>query len=96
MAFELAVYGAVSGMMYKLFPKKKPYIYCSLLISMIAGRIVFGIVKYILLVGVRNQSYTFALFIADAFTGSIPGIIVQILIIPILVMVLDKPKIKNI
>ena len=42
MAFELAAYGAVSGLMHRLLPKKKSYIYVSLLIAMIAGRIVWG------------------------------------------------------
>lgn len=90
MAFELGAYGAVSGLLHRLLPKKTPYIYCSLLSAMIIGRMVFGIVKYILLVGVKGDSYTLALFFGDAFVGSIPGIIVQILIVPILVTVLER------
>ena len=35
MAFELATYGFISGIMHRLLPKKKYYIYASLLISMI-------------------------------------------------------------
>jgi len=43
-------------------------------------------------VGLNGGSFTFAAFIAGAFTNAIPGIIVQILLIPILVMVLEKLK----
>ena len=40
MAFELAAYGAIAGILYKVLPKKKITIYASLLIAMIAGRLV--------------------------------------------------------
>lgn len=43
MAFELAAYGAISGLLHRLLPRKKPYIYCSLLLSMIIGRLVWGL-----------------------------------------------------
>ena len=40
MTFELAAYGAMAGLMHKLLPRKKPYIYLSLLTAMIVGRLV--------------------------------------------------------
>lgn len=92
MAFELAAYGAVAGLMHRLLPRKKQYIYCSLLAAMIAGRIVWGVATFIF-VGASGQSFTFAAFLAGAFTNAIPGIIVQILLVPVLVMLLDDPKI---
>lgn len=85
MAFELATYGFVAGLMHKLLPKKKPYIYASLLISMIVGRIVWGIVMSICV-----GTFTFNAFILGAITNAIPGIIIQIALIPILVMVLES------
>lgn len=42
MAFELATYGAISGILYQVLPKKKPFIYVALLIAMIVGRLVWG------------------------------------------------------
>ena len=42
MAFELAAYGAIAGWMHKKLPRKKPYIYCSLLTAMLVGRLVLG------------------------------------------------------
>lgn len=92
MAFELAAYGSIAGLMHKILPKKKPYIYCSLLIAMIAGRVVWGTVMFICL-GISGGGFTFAAFLAGAVTNAIPGIIVQIILIPILVMVLENPKI---
>lgn len=91
MAFELAAYGAVAGIMHKILPKKKPYIYCSLLISMIVGRIVWGIAMMICM-GINGSNFTFTAFIAGAFTNAVPGIIAQIVLIPILVMLLEKNK----
>ena len=85
MAFELATYGFVAGLMHRLLPKKKPYIYASLLISMIVGRIVWGIVMSFCV-----GTFTFNAFILGAITNAIPGIIIQIALIPILVMVLES------
>ena len=43
MAFELAAYGAVAGLMHKILPRTRPYIYVSLLTAMLVGRVVWGI-----------------------------------------------------
>ncbi len=91
MAFELATYGLISGIMHKILPGKKLFIYASLIISMIAGRIIWG-VAMVVCMGVNGGAFTFAAFMARAITNAIPGIIVQIIIIPVLVMVLDKQK----
>ena len=89
MAFELAVYGAIAGLLYRLLPKKKWSIYASLIIAMIAGRVVWGIVRLIL-AGLSGKGFTWAAFLAGAFTNAVPGIILQIVLIPVLVMVLER------
>ncbi len=91
MSFELATYGFVAGMLHKLLPKKKPFIYCSLIVSMIMGRIIWGIVM-VLVMGINGGAFTFTAFMAGAITNAIPGIIVQIILVPVLVMVLDRQK----
>ena len=48
MAFELAAYGALSGLCYKILRKKVSTVYLSLILSMIGGRIVWGVVSLIL------------------------------------------------
>ncbi len=92
MAFELAAYGAFCGIMRKALPKKKPYIYAALLISMLAGRLIWGLAMFICM-GAAGDAFTLSAFAAGAFTQAVPGIIVQIIIIPPLVMLLESPKI---
>lgn len=91
MAFELAVYGAVTGILYKILPKKNISIYISLIISMICGRIVWGIVSFILY-GLSGSPFTWQIFMTGAFANAIPGIIIQIIIIPIIVIALKKGR----
>ena len=91
MAFELAVYGAVAGVLYRKLPKKKGYIYLSLLLAMIAGRIVWGFAMFVCL-GLAGSSFGFPAFLAGAVTNAIPGIILQIIIVPIFVMLLNRRK----
>ena len=88
MAFELAVYGLVSGILYRLLPKKKWSIYIALIVAMLAGRAVWGIARLII-AGLSGNSFTWALFLAGAFTNAIPGIILHIILIPVIVMVLE-------
>ena len=88
MAFELAVYGLVSGILYRLLPKKKWSIYVTLIVAMLAGRAVWGIARLII-AGLSGNSFTWALFLAGAFTNAIPGIILHIVLIPVIVMVLE-------
>ena len=92
MAFELAIYGLVAGLLHKLLPKKKPYIYCSLTIAMIVGRIVWGIMMFIF-VGINGGAFTFSAFLAGAFVNAWPGIIVQIVLIPPYVVMIENTKV---
>lgn len=89
MALELAVYGSICGIMYKILPQKKPYIYCALLISMISGRAVWGTAMSICM-GVSGKAFGLAAFIAGAFTNAVPGIIVQIILVPVIVIALER------
>ena len=89
MAFELAAYGAVAGILYTKLPKKKISIYISLITAMLAGRLVWGLVS-IPLYGIAGGSFSFAIFIAGAFTNAIPGIILQIIVIPAIVIALTQ------
>ena len=94
MAFELAAYGFVSGWLYNKLPKKKLNVYVSLLSAMILGRIVWGIVMFACM-GLNASKFGIAAFAAGAFTNAIPGIIVQIVLIPLLVIVLEKDNLKR-
>lgn len=89
MAFELAAYGAVAGILHQKMPKFPLRLYATLVISMVCGRVVWGCVQF-LLARFLNVDFTLQLFIAGAVTTSLPGIILQLVIIPPLVAVMDR------
>ncbi|MBQ1967065.1 MAG: ECF transporter S component [Clostridia bacterium] len=88
MAFELAVYGFVSGVLYHRLPKKKVNIYASLVVAMISGRLIWGIVQ-LCCVGFDISKFTLTAFWTGAVVNAIPGIIIQLVLIPILVVALE-------
>lgn len=91
MAFELAAYGALTGLLYRLFPKKAGYVYVSLTLAMLAGRIVWGAAGY-MLYGFGGTAFTWELFMSGAVLNALPGIALQLALIPPLVIALDKNK----
>ena len=91
MCFELAAYGAIAGLMYKYLPKKRIYVYCSLVIAMVVGRCVWGLATLVLL-GVNGGTFGIKAFMSGAVLNSLPGIALQIILIPVVVMVLEKIK----
>ena len=88
MAFELAAYGGISGWLRRKLPGDKWLIYPILLISMAAGRIVWGTVR-LLLSGLSGTAFTWEMFILGAFAEAVPGIILHIVLIPVLVIVME-------
>ena len=89
MCFELAAYGLVSGLLYARLPKKTVNIYVSLVAAMLAGRVIWGVVR-VALSGVAGEPFTWAAFMAGAFINAVPGIIIHILLIPVIVLALKK------
>ena len=90
MAFELGAYGLLSGF---LFRKAKwqciRSLYRSLIMTMLGGRIVWGIAMAIIMYA-SSGVFTLKAFLAGAFTNAIPGIIIQLIIIPAVMLALDK------
>ncbi len=91
MSLELAAYGVVSGLLYRALPKKKWSVYAALLGAMVAGRLVWGVARF-LCAGLDPSAFGFAAFFAGAVTTAIPGIIVQLLLIPVLVLALQRQR----
>lgn len=89
MALELAAYGAVAGLVHRLLPRKKPFVYVSLLSAMVAGRLVWGCAMLVCL-SVGGSAFTLSAFLAGAVTGALPGIAIQLLLIPPLVMLMQR------
>lgn len=90
MSVELAIYGIVSGLLYKKMKKNNfVSIYVSLLCAMILGRVAWAIMQVILL-GFSGQTFTFEMFMIGAFINAIPGIILQFVFIPAIVKIYGK------
>lgn len=89
MAFELAAYGAVSGFLYARLPRRTGGIYAALLAAMLAGRLVWGFVR-LLLAGFDVTKFSLAMFWSGAVTTAIPGILVQLILVPVFVLTLRR------
>ena len=86
MVFELATYGLLCGLLYK---NLKTNIYVSLIGAMLGGRAVSGIVNAIVM-GVASKPYGLSIFLTNSFVKAIPGIIIQIVLIQLLIIALEK------
>mgnify|MGYP003289874149 CR=1 FL=1 len=89
MALELATYAAVSGMLYLSLPQKRCFLYLSLAVAMISGRLIWGLARF-LCAGLDADAFGLSAFWAGAFGMSIPGILLQLVIVPVLVTVAEK------
>ena len=89
MAFELLTYGAISGVLYKKLPRRVYTVYIALIAAMLAGRVVWGAVRLII-AGLSSSAFSWSMFVAGAFTNAVPGIICHIILIPIIILALEK------
>ena len=90
MAFELAAYGAIAGFLYSRSRWQCVVaLYRALLTAMVGGRIVWAAVR-VVLTGVAEVPFTWQIFLADGFVSAIPGIILQLVFIPALMVALDR------
>lgn len=92
MAFEMATYAFVAGFLYSRARWQcTRMLYRSLIIAMIAGRIVWAAAMIVLL-GLSGGVFTWQMFISGAFLNAIPGIILQLVLIPAIMVALDRAK----
>lgn len=91
MMVEIAVYGTMSGLMMKLFSTKKTYIdlYASLVVALLSGRIIAGVAKALIFAA---GNYSMTAWATGYFVTSLPGIIIQLVLIPSIVFALMKAK----
>lgn len=94
MAFELAAYGYMAGLFYRLLPKKFSFIFINLILSMIIGRIIWGGVSLILF-SLSGSVFTWKIFMAAAVINAFPGILLQIVIIPLIVIALQRANLMK-
>lgn len=89
MAFELATYGIIIGILYSSLKKNNINIYVSLIAAMIGGRVVWGVARFII-AQLTGSVFSFQMYLSGALLTAIPGIICQIILIPIIIIALKK------
>ena len=94
MAFELAAYGFVSGMLRRRLPKTLPMLCVSLVSAMLFGRIVWGLVS-IPVYGLASKSFSWQIFVANGFVNAVPGMILQLIAVPAIVSALEKARLAD-
>lgn len=92
MAFELAAYAFVAGFLYE----KSRWqcirtLYRSMLCAMIAGRLVWGAAEIVLL-GIQGSTFTVQVFLAGAIFNAVPGIILQLILVPAVMAALNRTR----
>ncbi|MBO5278806.1 MAG: ECF transporter S component [Lachnospiraceae bacterium] len=93
MAFELAAYGFLAGICYKMLAGKREVLrtYASLILSMLGGRLVWAVAAKIFYT-MAGMGFTAEIFLAGAFLNAVPGIIIQLILIPVILLALKKAK----
>ena len=91
MAFELATYGLVSGLVWHRVKHTLPMMYAALVSTMVAGRLVWGAVRFVL-AGLSGTAFPFSAFLSGALLTAVPGIIAQLILIPLILSALQKAK----
>ena len=91
MIVELAVYGLLAGILVHVIKTKNFLLntYTSLLIAMIGGRICYGIVNALIF---RAGKYSMQIWLTSGFVTALPGIVIQLIVIPALCLALKKAK----
>ena len=88
MSFELLTYGLLAGLLYAHSRKPNLFaIYRALIVAMVGGRLVWGVVQFFLL-GFTGSSFTWSAFLAGAVLDAIPGIVLQLILIPAVLTIL--------
>lgn len=91
MAFELLTYGALIGFLYSHSKWQcVRALYRCLVAAMLAGRLVWGIVEIALLGIGGTGGFTVQMFLAGAFFNAIPGIILQLVVVPAVMVALHR------
>ena len=88
MIIECAVYGAVCGLMLKVLRTGRPTVdlYGALIVAMLAGRVVSGIAKALIF----SPGMAMGVWITSSFVTALPGIVIQLVLIPQVVRLLMK------
>lgn len=81
MIVELGMYGLCTGTFNKIINIRNKLIknYTVLILSMIIGRIIYGICNALIF---KVGSYSLSIWVSVAFISALPGIIIQLILVP--------------
>ena len=85
MTFELGTYGLIIGLLYNKLPKSIPLLFVSLIGAMLAGRVAWA-AAMVVIAGLTEHNFSFAAFTTGAFVAALPGIVLQLLVIPTIII----------
>ncbi len=91
MLCELAVYGLISGLLLKFVHTKSraANVWIALIGAMICGRIVSGLLNALIF---RAGQYSMQIWVTASFVTALPGIAIQLIVVPLLVLALERAK----
>lgn len=91
MMVECGVYGLTAGLLMQLVRTKRLYadLYISLVAAMLLGRVVSGAAKALIF---SAGSYSMASWVAGSFVTALPGIIIQLALLPGIVYALMRAR----
>ena len=90
MAFEMAAYGAVAGLVYRRLPRRPSGVYIALIASMLAGRVVWGIASWAIYALLTPNPFGIAAFWMGGFVNAWPGMVVQVIVVPLIIFAIEK------
>lgn len=89
MAAELGTYGLITGLGRKILPKKIGYTYITLVFAMLCGRLILCLAK-LAVAGLTDGSFALAMFWSSSVLKTVPGMILQLVLLPLILLALDK------
>lgn len=94
MSFELAAYGFVTGLLFQMWRKRRFGIILSLIGGLLIGRIVWGAAAFVVY-NAMGTMFSLEIFWTQAFIQGLPGVIAQLILIPIIVKSLEPTKVMR-
>ncbi len=94
MLCELAAYGMLSGIIIRVIRTKWNLLnlYTALIGAMICGRIINGVLNALIF---NAGKYSMEMWLTASFLQAIPGIVIQLALIPLLVLALQKARLAD-
>ncbi len=91
MMVECGVYGLVSGLMLKFVHTRNTYadLYIALVAAMLAGRVISGIAKALIF----TPGMAMSAWVTASFVTALPGIVIQLVLLPTVVFTLMKARV---